>query len=47
MASAGVAVEAERQVRISLRQVRQYVVVTTILLATVIIVLSVVTSPVR
>jgi len=47
MASAGVAVEAERQVRISLRQVRQYVVITTVLLATVIIVLSVVTSPVR
>ena len=47
MASAGVATEAERQVRISVRQVRQYVVITTVLLVTVIIVLSVVTSPVR
>jgi hypothetical protein len=47
MASAGVAVEAERQVRISLRQVRQYVVVTVVLFAAVLIVLAVVTSPVR
>jgi hypothetical protein len=47
MASAGVAVEAERQVRISVRQVRNYVVVTTVLLAVVIIVLALVTSPVR
>jgi hypothetical protein len=47
MASAGVAVEAERQVRISVRQVRNYVVVTTVLLAVVIIVLALVTSPLR
>jgi len=47
MASAGVATEAERQVRISLRQVRQYVVVTVVLLVVVIIVLFEVTSPVR
>jgi hypothetical protein len=47
MASAGVATEAERQVRISLRQVRQYVVVTVVLLVVVIIVLAEVTSPVR
>jgi hypothetical protein len=47
MSSAGVAVEAERQVRISLRQVRQNVVVTVILLAAVIIVLAVISSPVR
>jgi hypothetical protein len=47
MASAGVAVEAERQVRISVRQVRNYVVVTTVLLAVVIIVLALVTSTVR
>jgi hypothetical protein len=47
MASAGTAVEAERQVRISLRQVRQNVVITFILVAIVIIVLAVVTSPVR
>jgi hypothetical protein len=42
-----VATEAERQVRISLRQVRQYVVVTVVLLVVVIIVLAEVTSPVR
>ena len=47
MASAGVATEAERQVRISLRQVRQYVVVTVVLLVVVIIVLAEITSPVR
>jgi hypothetical protein len=47
MDSAGVATEAERQVRISLRQVRQYVVVTVVLLVVVIIVLFEVTSPVR
>jgi len=47
MASAGVATEAERQVRISLRQVRQYVVVTVVLLVVVIIILAEVTSPVR
>ena len=47
MASAGVATEAERQVRISLRQVRQYVVVTVVLLVVVIIILAEVTSPVK
>jgi hypothetical protein len=47
LASAGVAVEAERQVKISLRQVRQYVVVTTVLLAVVIIVLALVTTNVH
>jgi hypothetical protein len=47
MASAGTAVEAERQVRISLRQVRQNVVVTFVLVAIVIIVLLVATSPVH
>jgi hypothetical protein len=47
MASAGVATDAERQVRISLRQVRQYVVVTVVLLVVVIIILAEVTSPVR
>jgi len=47
MASAGVATEAERQVKISVRQVRQYVVVTTVLLAVVLIVLAVLTSPVH
>ncbi len=46
MASAGVAAAAERQVKISVRQVRQYVVVTTILLAVVILVLAFATSPV-
>jgi hypothetical protein len=46
MASAGVAMAAERQVKISLRQVRQYVVVTTVLLAITIIVLAFATSPV-
>ena len=47
MASADVATEAERLVGISLRQVRQYVVVTVVLLVVVIIVLFEVTSPVR
>ena len=47
MASAGTAAEAERQVRISLRQVRQNVVITSALLVIVIIVLVVVTSPVH
>jgi hypothetical protein len=47
MASAGTAVEAERQVRISLRQVRQNVVVTIVLLIVVIIILEVISSPVR
>jgi hypothetical protein len=47
LASAGVAVEAERQVKISLRQVRQYVVVTTVLLAVVIIILALVTTNVH
>ena len=47
MASAGTAVEAERQVRISLRQVRQNVVITFILVAIVIIVLVVATSSVH
>jgi hypothetical protein len=47
MASAGTAVEAERQVRISLRQVRQYVVITAALVVIVIIVLAVATSPVH
>jgi hypothetical protein len=47
MASAGTAVEAERQVRISLRQVRQYVVITAALVVIVIIVLVVATSPVH
>jgi hypothetical protein len=47
MASAGTAVEAERQVRISLRQVRQNVVITFILVATVVIVLALATSNVH
>jgi hypothetical protein len=47
MVSAGTAVEAERQVRISLRQVRQNVVITFILVAIVIIVLALITSPVH
>jgi hypothetical protein len=47
MVSAGTAVEAERQVKISLRQVRQNVVITFILVAIVIIVLALVTSPVH
>jgi hypothetical protein len=47
MASAGTAVEAERQVKISLRQVRQNVVISFALVAIVIIVLLLVTSPVR
>ena len=45
MASASTAVEAERQVKISLRLVRQNVVITTVLVAVVIIILVVVTSP--
>ena len=45
MTSASTAVEAERQVRISLRQVRQNVVITTALVVIVIIVLVVITSP--
>jgi hypothetical protein len=47
MASAGVATEAERQVRISLRQVRQYVVVTVVLVAIVLLVVAVITTAVR
>ena len=47
MESAGTAVEAERQVKISLRQVRQNVVITAVLVAIVIIVLAVATSPVH
>jgi hypothetical protein len=46
MASASTAVEAERQVKISLRQVRQNVVITTALVVVVIIALVVLTSPV-
>jgi hypothetical protein len=45
MASASTAVEAERQVKISLRLVRQNVVITTVLVAVVIIILVVLTSP--
>jgi hypothetical protein len=47
MASAGTAVEAERQVRIGLRQVRQNVVITTGLVAIVIIVLMLATTTVH
>jgi hypothetical protein len=47
MSSASTAVEAERQVKISLRLVRQNVVITTVLVAVVIIILVVITSPVR
>jgi hypothetical protein len=47
MSSAGVAVEAERQVRISLRQVRQNVVISVVLLIVIIIILEVISSPVR
>jgi hypothetical protein len=47
MSSADTAVEAERQVKISLRLVRQNVVITTILVAVVIVILVVITSPVR
>jgi uncharacterized integral membrane protein len=47
MASAGVATEAERQVRISMRQVRQYVVVTVVLLAIVLLVVAVITTAVH
>jgi hypothetical protein len=47
MASAGTAVEAERQVKISLRQVRQNVVITGVLVIIVIIVLALATSPVH
>ena len=46
MSSASTAVEAERQVKISLRLVRQNVVITTVLVAVVIIILVVITSPV-
>ena len=46
MASASTAVEAERQVKISLRLVRQNVVITAVLVAVVIIILVVATSPV-
>ena len=46
MTSASTAVEAERQVKISLRLVRQNVVITAVLVAVVIIILVVVTSPV-
>jgi hypothetical protein len=45
MASAGTAVEAERQVKIGLRLVRQNVVITTALVAVVIIILVVVSTP--
>jgi len=47
MESAGTAVEAERQVKISLRQVRQNVVITTGLVAIVIIVLVLTTTTVH
>jgi hypothetical protein len=47
MDSASTAVEAERQVKISLRLVRQNVVITTALVVVVIIILVVITSPVR
>jgi hypothetical protein len=47
LSSADTAVEAERQVKISLRLVRQNVVITTVLVAVVIIILVVITSPVR
>ena len=47
MVSAGTAVEAERQVKISLRQVRQNVVITTVLVAIVIIVLALATTTVH
>ena len=45
MASASTAVEAERQVKISLRLIRQNVVITTVLVAVVVIILVVLTSP--
>jgi hypothetical protein len=47
LASAGVATEAERQVKIGLRQVRQYVLVTVVLVIIVIIVLAVASSTVH
>ena len=47
MASAGTAVEAERKVSISLRQVRQNVVITAVLVAIVIIILILVSSPIH
>ena len=47
MASAGTAVEAERQVRISLRQVRQNVVISVVLVIIVIIVLELATTTVH
>jgi hypothetical protein len=45
MTSASTAVEAERQVKISLRLVRQNVLITTVLVAVVIIILVVVSTP--
>jgi hypothetical protein len=47
IASADVATEAERQVRISLRQVKQYVVVTVALLAIVLLVVAVIITAVH
>jgi hypothetical protein len=47
MTSAGVAVEAERRVRISLRQVRQNVVISVVLVIIVIIVLELATTTVH
>ncbi len=47
MESAGVAVEAERRVRISLRQVRQNVVISVVLVIIVIIILEVATTTVH
>jgi hypothetical protein len=47
MASAGTAVEAERRVRISLRQVRQNVVISVVLVIIVIIVLELATTTVH
>ena len=46
LSSASTAVEAERQVKISLRLIRQNVVITTVLVAVVIVILVVITSPV-
>ena len=46
-AAAGAAVEAERKVRISLRQVRQYMVITFVLVLIMIVVLVLATSPVH
>ena len=47
MVSAGTAVEAERQVKISVRQVRQNVLITTVLVAIVVIVLALATTNVH